>query len=105
MASNYAQIENNIVKQVIVADSLQWCVDNLGGEWVDAYYDTEGKNPAGKGHDYVPEKDNFRGPKMFDSWTLGDDCKWHPPVARPEDGKWHDWNEEKQEWVLNPKIM
>lgn len=101
MSSNYAQIENNIVKQVIVADSLQWCVDNLGGEWVDAYYDTEGKNPAGKGHNYVREKDNFLAPKMFDSWTLGDDCKWHSPTPKPNDGHRYDWDEIKKDWVLN----
>jgi hypothetical protein len=26
---------NNIVIRVIVADDVQWCIDNLGGQWQD----------------------------------------------------------------------
>ena len=38
--SHYAQIENGTVTQVIVAHSKAWCVDALGGEWVQTSYNT-----------------------------------------------------------------
>ena len=31
-----AELINNIVQRVIVAPSIQWCTDNLGGTWVEA---------------------------------------------------------------------
>lgn len=35
--------------------------------------------------------------KPFNSWTLGEDLKWHAPVPKPE-GNFR-WNEENQSWV------
>jgi len=43
-----AKIQNNIVLEVIVADSVEWCIETFGGEWVRTYYNTIGKNFAQK---------------------------------------------------------
>jgi hypothetical protein len=46
----------NIVQRVIVADSLEWCAEALGGLWVETYQ-----------HDPVQQ---YAGPGMvFDSGT------------------------------------
>jgi hypothetical protein len=35
---HWAEVDsNNIVTRVIVADSKEWCVANLGGEWKQTY--------------------------------------------------------------------
>jgi hypothetical protein len=37
--SHFAELDpNNIVTQVIVADSQEWCEENLGGRWVQTSY-------------------------------------------------------------------
>lgn len=55
--SHYAQIENGIVTQVIVAHSKAWCEDALGGEWIQTSYNTHGnQHPEGK-----PLNKNYAG--------------------------------------------
>ena len=91
----------NIVQNVIVCESKKWCEANLGSIdtlWVRTYYNTEGKNFAGIGFTYYPDKDNFSAPKPYTSWTLDDQCIWQPPVTRPEGDNLYDWNEETQSW-------
>ena len=89
-----AQIDkNNIVLNVIVADS-EFCYDTNNS--VKTYKNVEGKNYAGIGHIYHPDKDNFYGKQPFPSWTLDDQCRWQPPVIRPEGSC--DWNEKTQSW-------
>ena len=84
-----AQIDkNNIVLTVIVADS-EFRYDSK--KYVKTYKNVEGKNYAGIGHIYHPDKDNFSGQQPFPSWTLDDQCLWQPPVIRPEGS--YDWNE------------
>jgi hypothetical protein len=39
--------------------------------------------------------------KPFESWTLGEDAHWHPPVARPEGD--YDWNEATTSWEVGKK--
>ena len=37
--SHFAELDtNNIVLQVIVADSQEWCEEHLGGRWVQTSY-------------------------------------------------------------------
>jgi hypothetical protein len=38
--AHYAKVENGIVTQVIVADSVVWCEETLGGEWIQTSYNT-----------------------------------------------------------------
>lgn len=109
--AHYAQIKNNIVTQIIVADTQEWCETNLGGEWVQTSYNTYGgvhkeggtplrKNYAGIGYTYDRERDAFIPPQPYPSWTLNEEtCLWGPPIPCPEDGKYYVWDEEKVEWV------
>ena len=59
--SHFAQIDDeNIVTQVIVADSLEWCVEALGGRWVQTSYTGEIRGQyAGIGMKYDEALDEF----------------------------------------------
>ena len=108
--SHFAQIENGIVIQVIVAE--QDVIDSglFGPGWVQTSYNTHGgqhpdgrplrKNYAGVGFTYDTERDAFIPPKPFPSWTLDDaTCLWNCPVSLPTDGKFYSWNEDQQQWI------
>jgi len=98
MAGYFAELKDNIVQRVVSATDAQWCVDNLGGEWVQTYYSTEGKNYAGIGYTYHQDKDNFSAPKLFQSWVLDNNCKYVPPINYPNDGNTYIWNETLLTW-------
>lgn len=110
--AHFAEIDdNNIVLRVIVADTKEWCENNLGGTWIQTSYNTHGgkhtlggtplhKNYAGIG--YTFDGTGFAAPQPYASWTLNQETYlWEPPVPRPTEGFW-DWNEENQEWVEIP---
>ena len=109
--AHFAKIENNIVTQVIVADTKEWCERHLGGEWLQTSYNTYGgkhtqggeplrKNYAGIGYTYDKERDAFIPPQPFPSWTLNKEtCLWESPIPRPEGDGFFIWNEEKVAWV------
>lgn len=99
MAGYFAQLENNVVQRVVSAIDAQWCIDNLGGEWVQTYYNTEGKNYAGTGYIYVPNVDNFHAPQPFNSWHLDNNLKWVSPVPYPNDGALYKWDEYNLTWI------
>lgn len=90
--------QTNEVLRVIGAKSKLWCEYELDGTWFRTYYNTEGKNFAGVGFTYHPDKDNFSAPQPFPSWTLDDQCHWQPPIPRPIGDNLRDWNEETQTW-------
>ena len=90
--------QTNEVLRVILAKSKLWCEYELDGIWFRTYHDTEGKNFAGIGFTYHPDKDNFSAPQPYPSWTLDDQCHWQPPVSRPDGENSYDWNEETQSW-------
>lgn len=100
MAGYFAELQNNIVQRVVSATDAQWCIDNLGGEWVQTYYATEGKNYAGIGYTYDSLKDNFISPQPHSSWVLDNNCIWQAPVEEPNDGKLYRWNEDTLSWVI-----
>ena len=59
------------------------------------------KNFAGIGYTFDKDRDAFIPPKNYPSWTLNEDtCQWEAPVARPDDEKIYDWNEETTSWDL-----
>jgi hypothetical protein len=109
---HYAKVENGIVTQVIVADGVDWCEQNLGGEWVQTSYNTAGgvhangkfpihKNYAGIG--YTFDGVGFAAPQPFASWALNQDSYlWEPPTPMPADGKAYEWDETDLEWVEIP---
>jgi hypothetical protein len=110
--SYFAKVnDNNIVEQVIVAESAEWCETNIGGTWLQTSYNTSGgvhhaggtplrKNYAGIGYTYDAERDAFIAPNPYASWLLNEDtCLWEPPVPKPTDGKIYEWDETTLSWV------
>jgi hypothetical protein len=107
--AHFAKVVDGIVEQVIVADTKEWCEANLGGEWVQTSYNTQGnvhllggtplhKNYAGIGYSWDGE--GFAAPKPYPSWSLDlYSYLWQAPVAMPEDGKRYDWDEATTSWV------
>ena len=113
--AHYAQIENNIVTQVLVvdnsiADGADFLANTLGlgGTWVQTSYNTSGgvhanggtplnKNYAGIGYSW--DGTGFAAPQPFASWTLDKETYlWIAPVAMPTDGKPYTWNEDSKSW-------
>ena len=109
---HYAKVENGVVTQVIVAEGLDWCEQNLGGEWVQTSYNTHGgvhsggkspihKNYAGVG--YIWDGTGFATPQPYPSWILDETSYiWQAPVARPTDDKMYQWNEVDLNWQVIP---
>ena len=106
--AHFAKVVDGIVEQVIVADTKEWCENNLGGEWVQTSYNThanqhpEGrplhKNYAGIGYHW--DGTGFYAPQPFPSWSLNSDSYiWEAPVAKPQDGKLYNWDEATTSWV------
>jgi hypothetical protein len=105
---HYAKVEDGVVTQVIVADGVDWCEKNLGGEWVQTSYNTSGgvhsggkfpihKNYAGVG--YTFDGVGFAAPQPYASWTMNTATYlWEAPTPKPEDGKFYSWNEEELAW-------
>jgi len=96
MPKYFAQLnKDKVVERVIVADSLEWCVENLGGEWVETYMEGE-KNYAGVWCTYNSDKGNFVAPKPFESWSLNEKDEWVSPIERKVGDV--SWNEASQKW-------
>lgn len=108
--AHFAQIENGIVTQVIVAE--QDVIDSglFGTGWIQTSYNTYGgqhpegrplrKNYAGIGYTYDSSRDAFIPPKPYPSWVLDETtCLWDAPTPMPTDGKFYRWNEETLSWV------
>ena len=80
--------------------------------WKQTSYNTRGgvhllggtpfrKNHASIGGKYDSDRDAFLPPKTYKSWVLDEEtCLWEAPVAYPDDGNKHSWNEETQQWDL-----
>jgi hypothetical protein len=110
--AHFAEIgEDNTVLRVIVADTKEWCENNLGGNWVQTSYNTHGnqhpedrplhKNYAGIGHYW--DGVGFYAPQPFLSWTKNEDTYlWEAPVAYPTDDKHYSWDEPTLSWVEVP---
>ena len=114
----FAQIENNIVQQVIsisnndapdpapsnsepLGQAFIANVLKLGGTWKQTSYNgTFRKHYAGIGYTYDDVLDAFIPPKPYPSWLLNTEtCNWEAPVPYPNDGKSYYWDEETQQWV------
>ena len=108
--AHFAEIDsNNTVLRVIVADTKEWCENNLGGTWVQTSYNTHGgehpegrplhKNYAGVGYHF--DGVGFYAPQPYPSWTKNADTYlWESPVPYPTDGKIYRWDEDTTSWVV-----
>ena len=112
--AHYAKVENGVVTQVIVADSKEWCENNLGGTWVQTSYNTKGgvnnriggealrKNYAGIGYSY--DGVGFFAPQPYPSWIKDvDTYLWEAPTPMPTDGARYTWDEATLAWVEVPE--
>jgi len=114
----FAQIENNIVQQVIsisnndapdpapsnsepLGQAFIANVLKLGGTWKQTSYNgTFRKHYAGIGYTYDNVLDAFIPPQPYPSWILNQEtCSWESPVPYPEDDNRYYWNEETGEWI------
>lgn len=96
----FANLENNIVQKVIVAE--QDFIDTLDGVWVET--DRNGvspKNFAGIGYTYDEERNAFIAPKPHPSSVLDEgELIWVAPIPYPNDGKLYRWDEDEVDWIL-----
>ena len=118
--AHFAQIENNLVIQVIVVDNndcldeqgiesesigIQFCTNLLGGTWVQTSYNGNiRKNYAGMGDTYDTTRDAFISPSPYPSWVLDEaTCRYEAPVAYPEVAAdsldRYTWDEETTNWI------
>lgn len=112
--AHFAQIDENIVTQVIVvaneelmengaeseAKGIAFCQSLFGGEWKQTSYNGNfRKNYAGIGYTYDAGRDAFIPPQPYPSWTLDEaTCQWQPPVPMPTEGM-YSWDEATTSWV------
>jgi len=101
---------NGVEQEAIGVDFLTkltgWAI------WKQTSYNTKGgihlsggtplrKNYAGKGYTYDEDRDAFIPPKPYNGWILNEDtCLWEPPIPRPNDGNFYDWNDLTTNWQL-----
>jgi hypothetical protein len=116
--SHFAQVKNNIVEQVIVAE--QDVIDTFSdsSDWIQTSYNTRAGvhyapntyplsadggialnyNYAGIGYNW--DGTGFYEPQPFPSWTLDKTTYiWQAPTPKPSDDKIYNWDEETQIWV------
>ena len=113
--AHFAQLENNIVTNVIVVANqaildengneneqkgIDFCSNLLGGTWIQTSYNARiRKNYAGIGYTYDEGRDAFIAPKPFASWVLDETtAQWKAPTPHPTDNNFYIWNEETLTW-------
>ena len=86
--AHFAQIENGVVTNVVVADDVKWCKDNLGGNLVQTSYNTHG------GVHYGQDGQPDGGIALFKNYAgigyLFDGIGYYEPQPDPT-------------WILNPE--
>ena len=115
--SHFAQIENGIVTQVIVAEQDVINSGLFGTGWIQTSYNTRGGihygqdgqpdggnalrgNYAGVGYTYDATNDVFYAPQPYPSWILDQSTwLWNSPIPCPNDDKRYKWNEETTSWI------
>ena len=84
--AHFAEIVDNKVTRVVVADSQDWCEANLGGTWIQTSYNTHGnQHPENR-----PLHKNYAG--IGYSW---DGVGFAPPACHEEavlDQETYLWN-------------
>ena len=86
--TNYAQIVNGIVVNVIVADADFVAQSDLDYVLLSC---------GGIGWTYDEQANQFVAPQPFASWTLDENNDWQPPTPKPEGN--YAWFEPNKVWV------
>tara|TARA_B110000285_G_scaffold228135_1_gene290596 strand:+ start:512 stop:844 length:333 start_codon:yes stop_codon:yes gene_type:complete len=106
--AHYAQINNNIVQQVLVMDNAwtddecqTWLTDNVSSDtWIQTSYNNNiRKQYAVVGATFDAVKDIFISPQPYASWALDSNDDWQPPTAHPDDDKMYYWDEDSLAWI------
>jgi len=116
--AHFAKLDdNNVVLEVHGLNNNELLVDGVESEakgieflvawsggytnWKQTSYNRNfRKNYAGVGYTYQADIDAFVAPKPYPSWTLNADAKWQPPVEKPVDNNFYQWNETNQAWEV-----
>ena len=111
--SHFAQVEDGVVTQVIVAEQDVIDTGLFGTGWVQTSYNTYGgthalggtplrKNYAGVGFTYDSTLDAFIPPEPYPSWVLNTEtCLWQAPVSLPDTTNNYVWDETTLNWILD----
>lgn len=86
--TNYAQIVDGVVVNVIVADAEFIAQSNI--EYVVL---TRG------GIGWTYDGTNFIAPQPYSSWTLDENYDWQPPTPQPPAPPTTVWDENAQSWL------
>ena len=93
--SNYATVENGIVTNIIICEDSS--ISLVPGHNIKI---TEATNEAAPGYEYDADKNKFKSPQPFESWTLNtENLLWEAPVAKPTEEGYYRWDELGQEWI------
>lgn len=123
----FAEIENGIVKNIIVTDQIFINSGILGNSsnFIEAdihtrgnvYYDITTNQPSSGGiplrgnypeigYTYDITNDVFYSPQPYPSWNLNKSTWiWEAPIPKPNDGQNYIWNEENQTWVVFNSLL
>ena len=113
--ANFAKLGvDNIVEKIEVVSNDIATTEQAGIDFLNNLHNTNDvwkqtfkdesmrKNYASISYTYDQTRDAFIAPKPYASWTLDETtCRWEAPVAMPDDGKYYDWNEETQQWIVD----
>jgi hypothetical protein len=117
--AHWAELDNNNkVLRITVGDNndpngdegYQWLIDNLGGTWIKASYNTYGNvhnlggTPLHKNYPSIGDTWDgvgFYSPNPYPSWSLDSDTYlWKPPVPRPAGEDNWVWVEADLNWQI-----
>ena len=87
-----AVIENNIVTNIIICDSIELANEVTKSHCVEASVNC--------GIGYTWDGVNFIPPQPFPSWTFNSELNvWESPISIPTDGKDYQWDESTTSWI------
>jgi hypothetical protein len=92
----FAKIENNIVVNTVVSESIDLLEE---GNWIEYSLDGEFRgNRANIGSSYRLEEDVFINIKPHASWNLNtENWQWEAPTPKPNDA-YYNWDEDSLSW-------
>ena len=91
--SNFAVIENEIITNVIIADTIEIAEEVTGKSCMLLEEDSR----LGIGWFWDEANNCYLSPKPYPSWSLDENFDWQAPTPMPEGIGWY-WNEEELTW-------